>query len=217
MEKNRSSKILAIIALLVSAIGLSVGFAAFSQTLTIRPKATVAPSSDDFKVVFSSNGTALETSPVLAQVTPSTLVATSGKIDNSTQPTIEDLEVHFTAPGQKAVYTFYAANIGKYEAFLKSIVFENADGADTHKSCVAGVGTTAAYVNEACKSISLTVNVADTVETSSSKTGITGVSVGKDNFQKIVVTIDYAENGARADGDFTVNFGDIVLDYSSAN
>ena len=36
MERDRNSKILAIIALTVAVIGLSLGFAAFSQTLTIH-------------------------------------------------------------------------------------------------------------------------------------------------------------------------------------
>ena len=35
-------------------------------------------------------------------------------------------------------------------------------------------------------------------------------------FTPVTVTINYADNGNRADGDFNVEFGDISFTYSSA-
>ncbi len=219
MEKNRSSKILAIIALLVSAIGLSVGFAAFSQTLTIRSSATVKPNESDFKVVFSSSGTVVETNPVIAVATPSTLneKTNPGSIVNAGDPKITGLGAEFSAPGQKVEYTFYAANIGEYNAFLRNITFENSGKGSSHRVCTAKEGTTNSLVQEACSSIILTVKVGEGLATNSSITGITGHSLNKGAFEPVVVTIEYAADGARADGDFSVDFGNIILDYSSAN
>ena len=52
MRKKRQSKILAIIALCISVLGLTLGFAAFSKTLAISLSATVSPDSSDFKLVM---------------------------------------------------------------------------------------------------------------------------------------------------------------------
>ena len=39
MERDRSGKVIAIVALLVGVVGLTIGFAAFSNTLTIQSSA----------------------------------------------------------------------------------------------------------------------------------------------------------------------------------
>ena len=57
MEKNKGSKIIAIVALVVAVFGLTLGFAAFSNTLTISSSAYVSPSSDNFKINFSTSST----------------------------------------------------------------------------------------------------------------------------------------------------------------
>ena len=49
--KNQKQKLIAIVALCVSVLGLTLGFAAFSNTLTISSSATVTPESSDFKLV----------------------------------------------------------------------------------------------------------------------------------------------------------------------
>ena len=50
MEKNKKTKTLAIIALIISILGLTLGFAAFSNTLTISSSATVSPDESDFNI-----------------------------------------------------------------------------------------------------------------------------------------------------------------------
>ena len=50
MEKDRSTKIIAIAALLIGIVGLSLGFAAFSNTLTISSSAEVTPDQSAFNV-----------------------------------------------------------------------------------------------------------------------------------------------------------------------
>lgn len=215
MEKNRSSKVLAIIALLVSAIGLSLGFAAFSQTLTISTSATVKPNSSDFKVVFSSQDGSVATNPVVGVANPTTLVTSYGTISNLENPVISGLGAEFTAPGQKVVYTFYAANVGEYDAYLQSIIFANASSGSSPRVCTAKAGTTDSYVQSACNDITLKVKVGDSLETAGSVSTISGHKLAKGDFELITVTIEYAVDGARADGDFSVDFGDITLNYGS--
>jgi hypothetical protein len=206
MEKNRSSK-----------FSLSVGFAAFSNSLVIKSSAKVTPNSSTFNVDFSSSGTSLATTAVAPTKTPTTLTATSAAIDNTSDPTISNLSVTFTEPGQKVVYTFYAYNAGQYDAYLKSITYANVTGKTAAKVCTAASGTTDTLVQAACDDITVSVKVGDLSEVSGSKASITGHTLAKGAFEQVTVTIEYASNGDRADGDFTVAFGDITLLYSSAN
>lgn len=217
MEKDRSSKVIAIVALLLAVVGLSVGFAAFSSTLKISSSANVTPNSDTFKVVFSSNGTALTTEKVSGDVTGTGASATKATINNdAANPTITGLSATFTEPGQKVVYTFYAHNNGEYDAFLKSVTYANVTGESSSKVCTAGNGTTGALVTSACDDISVKVNVG-TTQTTGSTAAITGHSLSKGAFEQVTVTIEYVADGARADGDFSVAFGDVSLVYSSVD
>ena len=43
MEKDRGGRVIAIVALLVGVVGLTIGFAAFTNTLTIQSDASVTP------------------------------------------------------------------------------------------------------------------------------------------------------------------------------
>lgn len=217
MEKNRSSKVIAIVALLVAVGGLSLGFAAFSNTLRISSNANVKPSSNTFNVDFSSSDTGVVTDPVTPVKDPTTITAKDATIDNTTDPTITDLSATFTEPGQKATYTFYAANVGEYDAFLKAITYENVQGETATKICTAGENTTDALVQSACDAITVKVKVGTEAETAGSVASITKHSLVKDTNEPIVVTIEYAADGARADGDFSVKFGDITLTYSSVD
>ena len=55
MEKERGGKAIAIVALLIGVVGLTIGFAAFSNTLTISSSAEYNPDSNVFNVDFSSS------------------------------------------------------------------------------------------------------------------------------------------------------------------
>ncbi len=217
MEKNRTGQVIAFIALFVGIISLSIGFAAFSNTLTIKSNATVTPDSGIFNVDFSDDSTKVLVDPVTPVVTPNTLVATNGTIDNTGSPTISNISATFTEPGQKAVYTFYAYNAGELDAYLKSIAFANATGGSTTKVCTALTGTTDSLVQEACKGITLSVQVGSEAATIGSVSSITGHKLAKASSDTVVVTLEYAVNSASADGDFTVTFGDVTLNYSSVD
>ena len=215
MEKNRSGQFIALLALIVAIVGVSVGFAAFSSALSIQSSANVTPDQNTLNVDFSSSATAVVTNDIKPTTTPTTVVATDATIDNSADPVIRNLSATFKEPGQKAVYTFYAYNAGELEAFLKSIVYENVSSKNSNKVCTAGEGTTDALVQKACEGISLKVKVGTEAETSSGIASISNHSLGKAKSEEITVTLEYASDATRADGDFTVSFGDVTLNYSS--
>ena len=215
MEKNRSGQFIALLALIVAIVGVSVGFAAFSSALSIQSSANVKPDQSTLNVDFSSSDTAVVTNAIKPTTTPTTVVATDATIDNSADPTISNLSATFTEPGQSATYSFYAYNAGELTAYLKSIIYGNATGETTNKVCKAKEGTTDALVQKACGGISLKVKVGTEAETSSGIASISNHSLGKKKSEEITVTLEYASDATRADGDFTVSFGDVTLNYSS--
>ena len=123
----------------------------------------------------------------------------------------------FTKPGQSATYEFYAYNNGELDAFLKSVIYSNVTGQNSSKVCTATVGTTDSLVQSACNDISVKVKVGVESTTNGSVANITNHILNKKTAEKIIVTIEYAENAQVTDGDFTVAFGDISLNYSSVD
>lgn len=218
MEKERSSKIIAIIALVFGVAGLSLGFAAFSNTLNISSEAEVNPDPSTFKVNFSTEAT----------TTVAETVSPTGNGEDATisGTTISGLKANFTAPGETVTYSFYARNDGEYIAYLKGITFANVTGKDLTRVCTAktnpvdGSATTDALVQAACDDITVSISVgtaSDTQNITGSVGNITKHSLAKDASEVVTVTIKYAETEDRADGDFEVAFGDITLLYSSVD
>ena len=217
MEKNRKIQIIAIVVLVIGIVGLSIGFAAFSSVLNIQTSANVKPDSSTLNVDFSTAEDKMEIAEIIPTATPNSLVTTNGVIDNSGDPTISKLSATFTEPGQSVVYKFYAYNAGELNAYLKSIVFSNVIGQNTTKICTAGQGTTDALVQKACDKISVKIKVGNELETTTGKASITGHALSKGNGELVTVTLEYEAGADRADGDFTVAFGNITLNYSSVD
>ena len=195
-----------IIALVAAVASLSVGFAAFSATLNISSSASVSPNSSSFSVKFSTSKDSL----VVGEVSPSgngyNLTTTNGIIDNSSTPTLTNLSVVFTTPGQAVVYTVYARNEGEYTAYLNSVNFIG------EKVCAVGVGTSENLVQNACDDINIYVIIDDTLydETSS----ITGRSLASGSGEKINIVLEYKGNDY-VDGPMTISFPNVSLVYST--
>ncbi len=215
MGYNRGNTTLILIITLVSVLGLSIAFAAFSSTLTVKSSATITPDSGNFKVVFSSSSTSLSTTNVSVTKTGNATAGTP-TIDNSGNPTIKNLSASFTAPGEKVEYTFYARNEGSYDAYLSSVVFDNIKNKSTFKECVAGSGTTSSLVSAACNGIKVTTTVLSTSYTATTL-NITNHVLKKNNSELVKVTIEYTSGSSVADGPFTINFGKIYLTYGSTS
>ena len=109
MEKERGAKIIAIVALLIAVVGLTVGYAAYSSTLTINGTATVDPAS--WKVNFGYK-------------TGNSLTGTiKGHATETTAPTLADttisgFDVTLKAPGDSVTYNFLIKNSGTLNARL---------------------------------------------------------------------------------------------------
>lgn len=215
MEKNRRKKILLIILLIIAISGLSLGFSAFSTVLNIQPNANVKSNKDAFNVVFSSSSTTLETNPIIPIKNQETFTATNAIINNTNNPTISNLSATFIQPGQRVSYTFYAYNSGKYDAYLKSIVYKNVANGTQNKVCTPIGNVNSELVQNACSGIKLKIKVGSTNESNKSLNNITNHKLLKGKFEPVILTIEYEEQATIADGDFSVDFGEISLNYSS--
>lgn len=225
MEKDRSAKVLAILALFIAVIGLSLGFAAFSANLVIKPAAQVEPK-NDFKVLFSSDSESLLTAPIEPSGSHSgeateDPTGDNATIDNTqeTNPTLKGLNAKFTEPGQTVTYEVYAFNQSSYDAFLRSVTIAGGKTCTGASDLTNKEPGTDAMVQAACAHIKLSVQVGSDLEaTEVTKNDYQNHKLAKNTGEKITVTITYEEaDDALVDGDFKVTFGDITLNYSTAD
>lgn len=220
MEKQRQIKILSIVALVLAISAMTLGFAAFSTTLSISSSATVTPSSDDFKIKmygFKSQ-TALSSfySSYVMQDSylSETIVLASGSTDghdngriNNTTHTINGLNANFTEPGEFVYYHVIIRNEGKYDAYIN---WNNYGG--TPSGYTLGEGTTESLVQDAMNDIELSTYVTD----------LSGMVFGSNILPAgetiiAIFQINYDASGARADGPFSVSFPDIKIDFRTNN
>ena len=111
MEKERKVKVLSIAALLVAVLGLTVAFAALSQTLTINGSANVDTATWDVHFVKTSDkATEVEGA---ATFTEPTLSGTA----------IENFSATLTKPGDSVTYYFDIVNNGTVDAVVSSYNF----------------------------------------------------------------------------------------------
>ena len=101
---------LVVVALVLSVIGISIGFAAMSTELTIGGSTTVTPAS--WKIKFQN----------LAKASgDNSLITTAPQITSDTH--IGDYALVLTKPGDKVEYTFEVANTGTLDAVLNTYTF----------------------------------------------------------------------------------------------
>ena len=196
---------------------MSLGFAAFSATLNISSSATVTPDSGNFNIELSaSSSTPGEQHDIPIKITGNATAADVIVLGTS----VSGLKANFTEPGSSVAYTLYAHNIGEYDAYLTSINFENISGTTSNKKCTKTDSTaTDSLVADACAAINLSV-VVNKKNTYTSTTSISNHLLEKSqdiSYDSIQIVIEYDSLGARADGTFEVEFGDIVLNYSTVN
>ena len=240
MEKNRSTKIIAIAALFIAVIGLSIGFAAFSSTLTINSSAEVTPDASQWKVgfVFSTSdqlstysSAAVGTYSVANNVSTgdtwaatSDITITNNFVSNGVaSATIGNLKAYFTAPGQRVVYRFYIKNEGQLDAFLKNIAFTAANTKCTAVAQGAGLATADQdLMADVCNDIKLSITVGGTTtrtDVSNISTVAAGDTVTKlGGTSPVTITIMYDSEGETqhyVDAPIDVDLGSITLTYNA--
>lgn len=221
MEKQKGTNMVALLALIVGIVGLTFGYAAFSKTLNITSNATVTPGQEIFNIDFSTASDSTSTTGMTVNATQGAGGSATITNDSATTSSVSDLTTSFTNIGQTVTYTFYARNVGEYDAWLKSVNFENATDTSDFITCTASDGTDAEMVENACGTIEISVKVGSDAALTGTKTYPTSThSLSANASEPIVITVSYngdsnLTNSGRADGPFTVKFGKISLTYSS--
>lgn len=131
MEKERKIKVLSIVALIVAVLGLTVAFAALSQTLTINGTAKVEKNYDEetgkyrWNVRFYGADAEGNLDDSATTVTPTVTDDSLNVVANLSSTTINigdgNTPITLKKPGDKAVYTFYVKNNGSINACLAEI------------------------------------------------------------------------------------------------
>lgn len=110
MSTRKSNKNIILLILLLVIVGMAVGYAALSQTLTISGTANIAA---EWKILFT-------------EIEEGTMKGASSKTAPSYTATTATFDVNLLYPGASAQYKITVANQGTVNAFLKSV-----DGIDT--------------------------------------------------------------------------------------
>lgn len=215
MEKERGSKVLAVIALVVGLVGLSLGFASFSKELTIDAPTGDVTQVNTLNVHFVEGSVNAD---VLAGTTP----AVSGDVATVSGTSITGLRATFQQKGDKIQYVFQVKNDATYPAYLNAITFSK-----DVPTCVAksgdGVNPPSVDVAALCgQLVDMDVEVvnnedpADSQLVSGTKASIDGHVLGAGKVETVKVTLEYVGD-MDSDGDFTVDFGTVTLTYGSVD
>jgi len=140
MEKQRGTKVVAAIALIVAIIGVSVGFAAFSATLTIT-NPTVTMNKGDESNLFSSKLkiTAIKCDGVTGDI---------ASVENGINWKGASLTLN---TGESKICEATVTNTSDYDAYLNSIELSGTI------SCGASTDQTGQYVNTICNELKMDV------------------------------------------------------------
>ena len=183
MKQSKQSRIVAILALCVSVVGLTLGFAAFSNTLTISSSATVKPDQKEFLLKaygvgdIYSNGRVVDidypeayTSSTISKAFAGdgisgedAIISSSFTDSGSNKITISNLKANMKNPGDQVSYFFMIKNEGRYDAYLMKSEFDKLENINEKTVCEAVVeeGKTPAtqeYLDAACKEFIIDVH-----------------------------------------------------------
>lgn len=234
MVKTQKTKMIAIIALVVAICGMTLGFAAFSNTLTISSSAIVTPNESDFNLkaygVIDINGLAdlANFSKYISDVSAKYMVVESGDasvaptgtdaiIDNKGKTiTISNLSASFTGVNQRIVYYFIIKNEGLYKSYLDFSKFNFDDDGifmGNVNSCGGKDGASSTLIEGACDSIYTEWQFYDSTFSRIEYDGM--YEIAPNDFIMLIGSIIYDKNGVLTDEPITINFDNIEIEFSS--
>lgn len=141
--RNRGLKVAVVAALIISVIGVTVGFAAFSTALEINGSAKVVASKWEVKFANLS---------AVTKVGEPTIVTAPTLSDTS----VKDFDVTFKVPGESVSYTWDVVNNGSYNATLTTFT-----GVPVPTCENSGTSNGTDDAENVCKHIKYTLTYAD--------------------------------------------------------
>lgn len=197
MENNKGFRVMSVVALAVAVVGLSLGFAAFTTSLTINANATVTPSGSTFsgRVYFANSGaTAEDTEPAVVNYTGTNATATTD--ESGTTLTISATFANVDSSSKTATVTATILNDSPFTANLSSVSL----GTPQCTTLTEG-----SAVRSACEA--LTIESSVSVET--------GLTIASGATAPVTFTITYPA-GYPVDSNFNATFSATTLGFTSA-
>lgn len=192
MEKERGFRIIAVIALMVAVVGLTIGYAAYSSTLKINGTANVDPSSWNVKFVYKTGNS------LTATLTGGAVMNTEATL---TDTQVSGFDVTLKAPGDSATYTFAVKNAGSLAAKLSTFTMGTLSCAPA-----AGSGATTEEASNVCKELSYTL-------TGVKENDILAANASSD----LTLKLEWSKTGvATASGPIAITVGETTLLYTQA-
>ena len=219
MEKN-NGKVIAIVALLVGVVALSVGFAAFADTLTIDGSAVAKPGDNPFDDQTTGGlrykATTMECHSTAA---PNTNVITEGySAGTLSDDSWSAIKVPLTKEVPSVTCTAVVENKSKYVAYLRSIA------ANAGITCASKGANAEANANSVCANTKVVAQFGtetnDKIEFGTEKPAenknTNGSIAAESGESTVTVTISYDPTKIVADEDVTITLPTISHNYSSA-
>ncbi|MBP3635261.1 MAG: hypothetical protein J6J17_02215 [Bacilli bacterium] len=202
---NNKVKNTILIILAIGIVGMTIAYAALSQTLNITSTAKVKASTWD--VHFANGGT--------VGTTGSATVATQPTLANTT---ISGLVVELTKPNDKIQYTFDVYNAGTIDAILSTYTLNSKGNGIT---CTDSEGsTTSSNATTVCNNLTFTLTYTNNTTAAQTGTVITaGSPVAKNQQLKarqkvnLTLTVSYSGNSVPS-SDITIGGLDASLIYT---
>lgn len=207
---NRDKNRLIIIAvLIVVVVVMSIGFAAFANSLKIKSGAKVNPDASDFldNFGFSTSGIELKPGKVDPIKSQDVILASNATLTNTT---VSDISVVFNDAAQQVEYHFFIYNGSSYTAYLNKVMLGN-------PTCTAIEGTNASSVAEACKDLSIAATIDWDMSFTSSDLDISSKPIAPGANMYVIITVKYASGAEDIGGDFTVRFSDTIFEYGTVD
>jgi hypothetical protein len=197
MKKERNTKILVIIALLISVISLSIAYAAYSATLLISGTVTAKKSSSTWNVHFTTTDGGDDLIPTLYG---NAKVVSKASLSETT---ISNFEITFYAPGDSITYDFEVKNTGSVDATLNKITMGSLN--------CSSIGTTLdgnTEANTLCQNIHMNIT---------KKNGETiniGDKIPSGGYATYKLTITWDKNdSSNYSNDIAINVGTTTFDF----
>lgn len=217
--KQGNGKIIALAALAIATLSLTIGFATYTQTLNIQETSfDVTPEN-----TFTPNVKYVSASPVTVNTVGNATVTSPGTIDTE-RVLWSGIQIGLTAPGDAVTLKATVENKSTFIAYLKSITTGS-----NKITCAAktgeGVNSATQNIDEACSGIKVTVTAGSDA---TNKMEVTSAAVGNVSLtnhslaatsgtEDITLKVEYLDGSAVTDGDFVVTIPMISLTYKSAD
>ena len=222
MEKERATKKISIVSLLIAVVGLTVAFAAMSRTLTINGTATMDTAKWDiyFDNLLPADPTSAVTGEAVVNTAPTITTGTDGA-----KTRIGDFAVTLTKPGDKVVYTFDVVNAGDINATLGTLTKNAADTNKSTPTCTGKASDSAkreADAQTVCSNLIYTLKYTDGGSDVQVNDALNMATVSNDvstpTRRNMTLTIEYDTEATELPSDDVEITGlDITLVYNQAN